>query len=266
MWPAQEGRRGPAAIFFSAERAEEVRYTVATAISVPIITGNPLCLRRRRRRHADCAPDAGKSAPDPGEATTTWSPARPLIARLLNFRNHDKILQSFRMQGPWKFNNTDITAYLDYTMEVQCRQTSYVKVKQLLCVCNITYSLLFTARLWAVDEGKNHIFPSPKDAWMCLHAKGLIKSHREDPLEGTWLTPQRWRKKRSGIKMRPSKVQVAEGQAQALIEATQITSNPYTSRCDDKAFDSDSSMGRSSESTVPLMLGPEVTPCMADDL
>ncbi|KAJ1091700.1 hypothetical protein NDU88_004817 [Pleurodeles waltl] len=121
------------------------------------------------------------------------------------------------MQGPWKFDNTDITAYLDYTMEVQHKRTSYINVKQLLYECNITYSLLFAARLQVVDEGKSHIFPSPEDAWTWLHAKGLVRSHREDLLEGAWLTPQ---PQKSGIKMHPSKAQAAEGQAQALIEAT----------------------------------------------
>ncbi|KAJ1152101.1 hypothetical protein NDU88_004878 [Pleurodeles waltl] len=86
------------------------------------------------------------------------------------------------------------------------------------------------------------------------------------PPEGTWMTHQPRRKKRIGSKMCPSKAQAAVGQAQALLEVTQLTSNPYTALHDDKVLDSDISTGRASGSTVSLPLGPVVTPRTADDL
>ncbi|KAJ1093124.1 hypothetical protein NDU88_006233 [Pleurodeles waltl] len=151
--------------------------------------------------------------------------------------------------------------YPDYTTEVQRKRTSHIKVNQLLCECNITYSLLFSARLRVVDEGKTQIFPSAEDAWTWL----LGQSAPRRPSRGS-LADQPQLKKTSGIKMRPSKAQLAEGQAKALIEATQLTSNQYAAFRDDKALDSASSLGRSSESTVPATLGPEVTPHIPDDL
>ncbi|KAJ1156002.1 hypothetical protein NDU88_008727 [Pleurodeles waltl] len=115
-------------------------------------------------------------------------------------------------------------------------------------------------RTRVVDEGRIHIFSTPEDAWMWAHAKGFVEPHSGDPPEGIWLTPQPRRKKRTGGKMRPSRAQAAVGQAQAVLEATQLSSNPYAALHDGKVSDSDSSMGRASGSMVPSSLGPEVTP------
>ncbi|KAJ1092542.1 hypothetical protein NDU88_005652 [Pleurodeles waltl] len=83
------------------------------------------------------------------------------------------------------------------------------------------------ARLRVVDECKIHIFPTPEDAWTSAHAKGLVEPYSGDPPEGTWLTPQPRRKKRTASKMRPSRAQAAMDQAKALLEATKLSSNPY---------------------------------------
>ncbi|KAJ1119434.1 hypothetical protein NDU88_007620 [Pleurodeles waltl] len=63
----------------------------------------------------ECAHRIPSRAPSPGP------PARPLIARLLNFRDRDQILQGFRSQGPRQLDNNVIMAYPKYTMEVQRR-------------------------------------------------------------------------------------------------------------------------------------------------
>ncbi|KAJ1096418.1 hypothetical protein NDU88_001560 [Pleurodeles waltl] len=65
-------------------------------------------------------------APRPG------APACLLIVQFLSFRDQDQILQKFRSQGPWQFGNVSITAYPDYTMAVQQKRASFVKIKQLL--------------------------------------------------------------------------------------------------------------------------------------
>ncbi|KAJ1201518.1 hypothetical protein NDU88_005327 [Pleurodeles waltl] len=111
------------------------------------------------------------------------------------------------------------------------------------------------ARLRVVDEGRTHIFPSHEDAWTWVHVKGLVEPHSEDPPEGTWLTPQPRRKKRNGSKINPSRVQAAVGQAQALLEAIQLTSSPYAALHYDKVLDSDLVMGHASGSTVTSPLG-----------
>ncbi|KAJ1089980.1 hypothetical protein NDU88_003120 [Pleurodeles waltl] len=51
--------------------------------------------------------------------------------------------------GPWHFDNTTISAYLDYTMGVQHRRSSYTKVKQRLRELQIKYALLFPAKFKA---------------------------------------------------------------------------------------------------------------------
>ncbi|KAJ1185147.1 hypothetical protein NDU88_001942 [Pleurodeles waltl] len=56
---------------------------------------------------------------------------------------------------------------------------------------------------------------------------------------------------------RPSKAQAAEGQA--LIEATQLTMNPYATLREDGASDTDSSVGYSSSSTIHSTQGPDIT-------
>ncbi|KAJ1116987.1 hypothetical protein NDU88_005188 [Pleurodeles waltl] len=112
------------------------------------------------------------------------SPPWPLITLLLIFRDIDQILQCFRSQGPIRMDNNVITAYRDYTVEVQRKRASFTKVKQLLCDSNLTYSLLFPAHLWVIDGERTHIFSSLEDAWTWLHAKGLVDPTKDDPQTG----------------------------------------------------------------------------------
>ncbi|KAJ1131677.1 hypothetical protein NDU88_010012 [Pleurodeles waltl] len=65
---------------------------------------------------------------------------------------------------------------------------------------------------------------------------------------------------------RPSREQAAANQAKALKEANQFSFNHYAPLQDDAYAGSGSSLGGSSASASPLVLGPETTPHVADDL
>ena len=60
----------------------------------------------------------------PGKPPLVGSPARPIIARLLNFRDRDLILHLFRTRGPFKYENNIVSAYPGFTMEVPRRRAN----------------------------------------------------------------------------------------------------------------------------------------------
>ncbi|KAJ1195550.1 hypothetical protein NDU88_004829, partial [Pleurodeles waltl] len=59
-------------------------------------------------------------------------PPRPLIARFLNFRDRDAILQQFRNKGPFKYEDSTVHTYPDFTQEVQRQRKSFAQIKQRL--------------------------------------------------------------------------------------------------------------------------------------
>ncbi|KAJ1167104.1 hypothetical protein NDU88_007497 [Pleurodeles waltl] len=74
------------------------------------------------------------------------------------------------------------------------------------------------------------------------------------------------RRKKSTTGTRPSRAQAAESQAQALKDANLFTSVKCFDRREDKIMDSNTSQDHSSDSTCPIMHGPELTPHTADDI
>ncbi|KAJ1140003.1 hypothetical protein NDU88_006364 [Pleurodeles waltl] len=110
-----------------------------------------------------------------------------MIARFLNFKDRDTILREARSQPDLRWNNNRILIFLDYTCEVQARRCSYEGVKQKLRAMQLTYMLLFPARLKVLFNGKAFFFDSPETAWDWLmeENRGM---RREPPClgDGQW--------------------------------------------------------------------------------
>ena len=107
----------------------------------------------------------------PGRPPPPEVPARPIIARFLNYRDRDLILQIFRTRGPFMHENNKISAYPDVTTEVQRHRTSFLKIKNQLRSLSIQYALIYPAKLRVVDGDSTRFFTTPEDAWTWLHAR-----------------------------------------------------------------------------------------------
>ena len=94
----------------------------------------------------------------PGKPPVQGAPPRPLIARLLNFRDRDLILQLFRTKGTMTYEGHTISAYPDFTTEVQRKRSSYAAVKVSLRKAGLKYALNFPARLRVVEGDDVHFF------------------------------------------------------------------------------------------------------------
>ncbi|KAJ1145500.1 hypothetical protein NDU88_011786 [Pleurodeles waltl] len=170
--------------------------------------------------------------------------------------------------GPINIENAHITAYPDYTTEVQRKRATFVKAKQVLRDNNISHSLMFPARLRVVDGDRTHIFLTSEDAWTWLHAKGLVDPVEESTEQKEWLAqhPRRRKKPSKGTTLRPSKSQAVYEQAQALKEANMFSVMRTPAGNGASITDSDSSGCQHSPPSSPLTSGPAITPCTADDL
>ncbi|KAJ1162468.1 hypothetical protein NDU88_002936 [Pleurodeles waltl] len=199
----------------------------------------------------------------PGRPPPPGSQPRLLIARLLNYRDRDLILQLFRKSGPLRFENAEITAYPDFTAEVQKKRSSFYHVKECLRKHNIKYALMFPARLRIQDDTRALFFTTPEDAWTWLHAKGLADPIDTSTLGENWSSPKtrRRQRKKQGIKPSPEQSQTERS---LLLQATSrfVNTSPtaLSTQTDGEPYHDVNS------DSVESTRGPTLTPRTADDI
>ncbi|KAJ1210554.1 hypothetical protein NDU88_005917 [Pleurodeles waltl] len=97
----------------------------------------------------------------PGRKPIPGAPARPVITRILNYRDRDVALQVARELDPIIIDNARISLYPDYTLAVQKHRASFQIIKQRLRKMEIKYALLFPTKLRITHNQKTHFFDSP---------------------------------------------------------------------------------------------------------
>ncbi|KAE8579981.1 hypothetical protein XENTR_v10024258 [Xenopus tropicalis] len=104
----------------------------------------------------------------PGRPPPPGAPARPLIARLLNYRARDAALAEAGKAGDITFENQKVSIYPDFSAEVRKTRAKFTEVKQQLRQRRIPYAMIFPARLRITDNGKTHFFNTPEEttAWL----------------------------------------------------------------------------------------------------
>lgn len=100
----------------------------------------------------------------PGGRPRTGTAPRPIVARLLNYRDRDVILQHARVAPPLKLDNSTVTFFPDFTQMVQRQRRSFQGLKQRLCDQGLKYAMLFPARLRVEANGKAWFFDNPESA------------------------------------------------------------------------------------------------------
>ena len=75
------------------------------------------------------------------------APPRPMIMKILNYKDRYAILRHAREVGEVKYKNSRIMIFPDYTIQVQKARKSYDGVKQKLRYMGLTYLLMFPSKL-----------------------------------------------------------------------------------------------------------------------
>lgn len=88
------------------------------------------------------------------------APPHTFIAKFLNYRDQDSILQLTRERGNIPFANIHIAMFLDFSVEIQ-KRAQFVEAKQQLRIHHLMYAMLFLARLHVFCDGKAQLFEDP---------------------------------------------------------------------------------------------------------
>ena len=98
-------------------------------------------------------------------------PPRPVLARLLNFRDRDLILQSARKIQHLEVENSKVMIFPDFTAAVQQQRATFIMVKRKMRELDLKYALMFPAKLKVMLSGESFFFTEPEAAWAWLETK-----------------------------------------------------------------------------------------------
>lgn len=87
---------------------------------------------------------------------------RPIITRLLNYRDRDTSLIAVREKRQLTYEGNQFTIYPDFTAMVQEERRKLMLDKKKLREAQIDYALLYPARLQVTHQGKQTFFTKPQ--------------------------------------------------------------------------------------------------------
>lgn len=110
------------------------------------------------------------------------APPRPVLVKLLHFKDRDIILRKARDLPDVAINGSHVSFYLDFFAAVQKRRMQFQDVKRRLRSLQVPYSMLYPAKLRVVALGSTRFFELPKDAvnWLDSH-ESLLKAQATAP-------------------------------------------------------------------------------------
>lgn len=91
-------------------------------------------------------------------------PSRPLLAKLLNWRDRDMLLTQARRKQVITHGNANISLFPDFSAELQKKRATFTVVKRKLREKSLQYSMAYPARLRVIEGGKTHFFTDPREA------------------------------------------------------------------------------------------------------
>lgn len=105
------------------------------------------------------------SRPEPGR------PPRPIIAKLLNYRDRDTILKAAREKGELRYENSVLSIFPDFSVAVQKSRKSFDATKKILRAKQIKYAMMYPAKLKIIHANKVSFFTNPEEA--CSFAESI---------------------------------------------------------------------------------------------
>lgn len=92
------------------------------------------------------------------------APPRPVLVKVLHFKDRDIILRKARELSDIRLDGNKIAFYPDFSVNVQKRRAQFHDVKRRLRDLELSYAMLYPAKLRVVANGTTHFFENPKDA------------------------------------------------------------------------------------------------------
>lgn len=111
----------------------------------------------------------------PARAPPPGAPPRPILMKLLNFRDRDAILRAAREKGDFTIQGHKVSLYPDFSNEIQKRRMQFLDVKKRLRNVGVPYAMQYPAKLRVVALGSTHFFDSPVEAvkWLDVNERSL---------------------------------------------------------------------------------------------
>lgn len=106
-------------------------------------------------------------------------PPRPIVARLLNYRDRGAALRHARELRVLPYEGSELALYLDFTPQVQEACGQFAPAKRNLRELQPDYAMLYPARLRLTLNGKNKIYSDPQALQQEL--KKLDKERKRTP-------------------------------------------------------------------------------------
>ena len=122
----------------------------------------------------------------PARPPAPGGPPRPMLAKLLHYRDRETVLRQARERANIQHNGTRVSFYPDFSAEVQRRRAKFFDVKRRLRQLQLSYAMLYPAKLRVIVEGQAQFFDSAKDAanWLDRNEQPLRRRLREGAEEG----------------------------------------------------------------------------------
>lgn len=111
----------------------------------------------------------------PTRAMPPGAPPRPVLARILHYKDRDTILRAARDIPDIRIDNGKISIFPDFSAEVQRRRLQFFDVKKRLRALQLPYAMLYLARLRVAAPTGSQFFESAKQAvdWLDTHERHL---------------------------------------------------------------------------------------------
>lgn len=111
---------------------------------------------------------------------------RSMLARILNYRDREVILRLARERGAVQYNGSRVSFYPDFSAEVQRKRLRFTDVKQRLQRLQITYAMLYPAKLRVTVGGQVSFFETATEAaaWLDHNEQNLRHRRQDDRGEG----------------------------------------------------------------------------------
>lgn len=100
----------------------------------------------------------------PARRPPEGAPPRTFIAKLLNFKDRDAVLCLARLKGNIPFQSGHVSAFPDFSAEVQKQRARFMEVKRRLRAHHLKYAMLFPARLRVAGDDRAYFFEDPVQA------------------------------------------------------------------------------------------------------
>lgn len=112
----------------------------------------------------------------PTRTPSTGGYPRPIIIKLINYRDKVTLMRRARELGDILYNGTKILFFPDYSPDLQKRRAEFRDIKRNLRNYKLEYALLYPARLRIVALGSTHYFDTTTGAtkWLEDNKKDLL--------------------------------------------------------------------------------------------